>query len=764
MLVILMFFCCFVAYPAFAQTQATTSLTVPSVSNSIRASTNAAITNTSSNASSGASLKALLAEKRIVSTSANIPLFTPLPQHGRLFMTATQAFITLSKHDIQWLDYNGMAEIFAAKMPVFPLSLGSQGAFNHISFLGSSPRDVAIMINGRVTNDAALGAAYIEQLAPEMMEQAEIFIGSDAVILANNAAGAALNLQEIRHDSKDLYTRFWYSQSNEQYTAADVDLSHNIAPNLNLTIGARTQFGNRIYNNTGVSSWNARTILRWNVSPFVNVSLSYLLTQHRTALSGGVTSATVFDFSTSATVFNELRENTFRHDLALTGSAFLTRDSAIAASLTGYATLNERSLERASLQGTTLSGIRGGNVSARDTLLAESTTQTFSIGATGRIETRVRLFNALEAALTAGGTIGFSNLQSSIYWDETLRKSSLDSFPRSPRANTTTLQSELSAFGRLQFSLFDRINISGGARFTVLGTTAGLSLGAKISTLLINNIAPVTSSTLEFWGDVSLSPRFPTFSEQGMTSATLTPEQHFLVLAGLRLRDRSSKHDFSCDVLGGFRSIANPIETRQITVPYTFYAPKLSTPENPIVVNDGYRKNDPLLASVNRLSTMESSNGGVRTVLGASLMADWHVKNILFGGNFVFSGFAQVSVPLEGLGTAALPERVPLVYTGCTAQYEYVLGRSILRAGVRVRMMTAFQPMGFSPMGWNYFETNETQGLTGNGLDVVAAARVGNAYIRATYQNVLNVPMMNVALYPQYPSNVRVSVALTIAE
>jgi hypothetical protein len=56
------------------------------------------------------------------------------------------------------------------------------------------------------------------------------------------------------------------------------------------------------------------------------------------------------------------------------------------------------------------------------------------------------------------------------------------------------------------------------------------------------------------------------------------------------------------------------------------------------------------------------------------------------------------------------------------------------------------------------------QGLTGNGLDIVAGAQVGNAYLRATYQNALSIPAMNVAIYPQYPANVRVTVSLTILE
>ena len=739
-------------YTAFAQTQATVSHP--------RSTTTASITTSSISTSSGASLKSLLAERRnLAATAQTLTLYTPLPAHGRLFLTGTNAFLTIAKQDIQWLDYNGMAEILAAKMPVFPLFQGYQGAFNHISFLGSSARDVAVMMNGRPVNDAALGAAYIEHLAPEMMEQAEIYIGSDAALLANNAAGAAINLQEIRHNTKDLYVRAWYAQANEQYTAADVDLSHNIAPNLNLTIGARTQFGNRIYNNTGVSAWTARSILRWNVSSSANISLSYLLTQHRVALSGGVTngdatSATVLDFSTSATVFNETRENTFRHDLTLTGSAYLSRDSAVAASLSVYATLNERAIERARLQGTGLSGVRSFSSALSDTLIAQSTTQSFSVGATGRIETKVTLFNALEAALTAGGNIGWSSVGQSVYWDESLRDSAFRAKIYEPRSIKNTETFDVSAFGRLQFNLLESVKASGGVRFAFINNELQPIIGAKVSSTLLRN----TTTTLEVWGDLSNSFRTPSLAERGMFVTTptvrmLKAENHFLVLGGLRLRENLPQSTFSCDVLAGVRNIGNEIVSQPITVDRFLHGTQNT------------------VSLTNRLPTMQTGNTTAsRTIFGASVMADWHVQNVLFGGNFVFSGFAQCTLPIEDIAqniarlTTLVPERVPLLYAGCTAQYEYVVGRSILRAGVRVRLSTPFQPQVFTPTTWSYSDTDITQGLTGNGLDIVVAARVGNAYIRATYQNVLNIPAMNVAIYPQYPSNIRVSVALTIAE
>ena len=59
----------------------------------------------------------------------------------------------------------------------------------------------------------------------------------------------------------------------------------------------------------------------------------------------------------------------------------------------------------------------GGGVIAPDETIIQSTTTNVSIGATGRIETHVSLFSALEATLLAGGNVALhSSIPESIYW------------------------------------------------------------------------------------------------------------------------------------------------------------------------------------------------------------------------------------------------------------------------------------------------------------------------------------------------------------
>lgn len=681
------------------------------------------------------SLRSLMQEKQNT-TTANIPLFAPFRPHGRLFMTSTQAFVTIDKNNTQWQDYTGFPDLLAERLPAFPLFLGLQGAYNHLSILGASPRDVAVMMNGRPMRNVALGATYLEQLPPEMAEQTEVYLGSDAVLLANNASGAAINIQEIRHNTKNLYTRIWYQQFGDQFTAADVDASYNIAPNLNLTLGARTQKASRIYNNTASSLWNARMILRWNLSSTASISFSYLLTQQRVTANGGlqVTTATA-DVVNSLTLFNELQENTLRHDLTLTGSGYLTRDSSIAATLSAYTTWDGRALERASLQGDFAANgqTSGGGVIAPDETIIQSTTTNVSIGATGRIETRVSLFSVLEATLLAGGNVALHSIPESIYWSDSARKNNA----------LVQTQPELSAFGRLGFTILKSLDVSGGARLTIVGKRPQVALGAKGALYLTRS----TTTSVQLWGDFSQSFRLPSPSDDGAAAPeiTLLSESHVLGLAGLQFRSETAQSSFSADILAFGRSITNPIVYDTANIPFT----------NVVRFADSVR-----MYPNTTLATVRAYNGTSRTIFGASVSANWYGKNMLFGGGLVLSGFANFTLSQ----TDGKPDgRFPLLYAGATVQYEYVFGRDVLRAGVRVRMTTPFVGERFSPMLWSYLPSSAEQGLAGNGIDIVAGAEVfGSLNIRLMYQNALNSTAFTVAGYPQYPTVLRFTISATI--
>jgi hypothetical protein len=716
------------------------AVSVLSCSDSPKVSLGDSLETAESTSANASSLGALLQEKATVAQSvAAVELFVPLREHGRLFMRSTQASYAIDKRDWQALDYSGLAEILWERLPAFPLGLGMQGAFNHLSLFGAGARDIAVQMNGRPMAEPSLGATFLEQLSPEAIESIEAYIGSDAVILANNASGAALNIQEIRHDTKNLYTRLWYHQFGDQYTAADLDASYNVAPNVNLTLGARTQQGNRIYNNTGLRAWNARMILRWYASSSANVSLSYFFTQHRNAANGGLQSATDASVTSSAPIFNELQESAFRHDLTLTGSAFLSRDSSVSAGLSVFASWSERALERASLQNFTASGQNAGNFLPDETI-EQTTGASWTLGAAGRLETNVTLFSALEASLLVGGLASVQSVPDNIYWSAGARLG---------EEIVQRAQGELSGFGRLKFLLLNSVEISGGARLSIVGERPELALGARASLWLTREreikrgVAQETS--LQLWADASRGFRLPSIAEDGAAglaaqATELRAETHLLALAGLRFGFASPERVLRAELLGFARLITNPIVYDSVSVPFT-------------------RVGDTLPRT---LSTIMATNAESRFISGLTASVSWRQEEFALGAGIVANAFASATLS----ETSDAPDgRFPLLYAGASVQLQYRFGRDLLRAGVRLRLMAPFVGERFAPTLWAYIpsDASQEQGLAGNGIDLIASAEVfGSLIIRATYQNALNSTAFTVAGYPQYPTVLRLGVSATI--
>jgi hypothetical protein len=638
-----------------------------------------------------------------------------------MFLGSTHAFALVNKRDFQWQDYLGLSDILTERlalvMPAFPLSLGGQGLFNHLAILGATPRDVAVHFNGRSLNDPAFGAFNLEQFPPEMLERAEVFIGSDAALLADNAAGALINLQEATHNVKRPYSRLWAGYMGNNYGATDGTLSYNLAPDVNATVGYRAQPNSGNWQpNTALNTWNVRAALRWNASSNANISFSYLFTQHRTGMNGGIyaistTLATVAGLS-GQPVFSQLEQNTVQHDFTLTGSLNLT-DAAVQqpaftglVAATAYASFGNWSR-----------GVRSQSSSAQDSVMA-STFATLSVGVTARVETSLQLGEFL-TRLEAGGTLGVKQAADNPYF-----------------AGRT--QEVVNGFGRLEFGLADNLRLSGGLRLSLLGGVPQVAFGGKAVVRLAEGV--------EFTADVSRSFRAPSVAEE-LDARTFT-ESHLLGFAALSYRSAFSWGQFSASALGFYRLVSNPILARA-----TFVTVVVSTTQ-----------------SISQIYDTESYNARTRSVLGGSLSAEMRVFKALFAnGNLLLTGTAQGYVS----STDDAPDkRLPALYASVSAQYEYVVGRSVLRVGARARVLTSLHGERFLPTTWSYIasgafsgpEPDATQGLTGNGIDIIAGAEVGNAYIRATYQNALNQQWYFVPVYPQYPATVRLSVSWTFLD
>jgi hypothetical protein len=711
----------------------------------------------------------------------------------------------VTKQDIQWQDYTGFAEILterlALRMPIFPLSLGGQGLFNAASVLGATPRDVAVSMNGCSLVEPSFGAFNLEQFPPEMMERAEVFIGSDAALMADNAAGALINVQEALHNAKRPFSRIWWGIAGANFGAVDVTLSYNVAPDLNATVGVRSMISSDWQPNSALRLWNVRSALRWNAAPNANFTLTYLYTQHRTGMNAGVDTPRVAlagSFS-SPPYLSEFEQNVERHDLTLLGT--LRLDGRPDAPLREVSDKNlEKNLEKSSgekdvrrsapdtapisgvLSVTAYGSLANWTHNRRSTLqgrlpyppdtLQISTFATVSLGATARIETALRL-GVFTASLLAGGTLGVEAAAPSGYFVGTSADAlnpSAGGLPNGvPIGTLGAPRGVVNAFGRLQFSLADDLSLSGGARLSVVNERPQIALGGRITASLgrvpadkKENTEKNTERSIELFGDISRSFRSPALAEAATRAELngLRSEGHLLICGGANIVHASPTLQLTASAMGFYRLITAPIVAEPV---FTLLPGQVVKSPNP-----------PQPDTTLYLLTARSFNEAERAVIGASASVDMRLSQILFAqGNLLLSGFAQSYLSTTN---GSPDQRLPALYASLTAQYEYVIGRSVLRLGVRARLLTAFRGERFLPSTWSYAAQNADaatpreaiagfdQGLSGNGIDIIAGAEVGNAYIRATYQNALNQQYFYVPVYPMYSTNLRLSVSWTFLD
>ncbi|MCK5741175.1 MAG: Plug domain-containing protein, partial [Chlorobi bacterium] len=104
----------------------------------------------------------------------SITFYTPLNQHGSVSIFDSSAYRKISKYDFRFKDYDGLYDIIKDEVPASRLPLGNYGQFDHFSFFGGSPRDVAFTFNNRPINDLEYGSYNPARFSAEFLESIEI--------------------------------------------------------------------------------------------------------------------------------------------------------------------------------------------------------------------------------------------------------------------------------------------------------------------------------------------------------------------------------------------------------------------------------------------------------------------------------------------------------------------------------------------------------------------------------------------------------------
>jgi len=90
----------------------------------------------------------------------------------------------------------------------------------------------------------------------------------------------------------------------------------------------------------------------------------------------------------------------------------------------------------------------------------------------------------------------------------------------------------------------------------------------------------------------------------------------------------------------------------------------------------------------------------------------------------------------------------PLFYSNLAAAYEYIVGKSILKAGLEAEIYSPIKGLHFYPISKDFVETDVKGEWLGNGLNVFAALKLGNAYLRLSFENILGQYYYRVRNYP----------------
>lgn len=252
--------------------------------------------------------------------SDSVKIYPPLKSSGRVLLLDSTNFITISKLDIQRTSYTTLFDIIKSKNLAYPLSLGFYGQNNSFSFFGAFPRSLSTRWSNTPNNAQDIGIFNLSQFPPEQIENAQIFIGSDAIILSNNANGALINFQESIYNTKNPYSKLVYSQASDDFLGADGVYSQNFANNWNFSLGFRILSTPGRFTNSKLQTWNFRASVRYNFDSLTSISISENYSHYSVGENGGVdylNSTDLYDPIAAIVLLNSVSSSENRNNLII---------------------------------------------------------------------------------------------------------------------------------------------------------------------------------------------------------------------------------------------------------------------------------------------------------------------------------------------------------------------------------------------------------------------------------------------------------------
>ncbi|MGA2297849.1 MAG: TonB-dependent receptor [FCB group bacterium] len=269
-------------------------------------------------------------------------------------------------------------------------------------------------------------------------------------------------------------------------------------------------------------------------------------------------------------------------------------------------------------------------------------------------------------------------------------------------SNDSLKSGYLAGFGQAQIPLFEHFELSGGLRLKYFENNVTFSSGVRGTYKL--------SDHTKIFADYSLSQRQPTPSE----GLNLKNELHSLALLQGEWISGETKVIFGAF----YRIIGSPI----LSIPDSF-----------------------------NITLVKQINGDTRVILGSNLSFDTRLIKQLYID-------ASMQVYYSKTNGVA-DKRFPGFMGDLRVYYEFAKGASILRIGISGGMMTSFIGEWFDPINRTYTPANYESGLQWKGLNGFVEARLGIAYVKLSWDNLLERGYYYVPFYPQLDRTLHLSVA-----
>lgn len=261
----------------------------------------------------------------------------------------------------------------------------------------------------------------------------------------------------------------------------------------------------------------------------------------------------------------------------------------------------------------------------------------------------------------------------------------------------------LAGFGHLELSVSDFAVLSGGIRLFTLYENIGTAIGVNLK------LTPSIFHRFEF--DLSRANRLP-YPVEGLS---LENEEHYALFADYK---GSVGELLKLNIRLFGRRINNIIATK---------------------INFG---------ALGTIESINFENAEFAELAGVFAMLDYNLSDAVT---------LQIRVWSYPYLSGEYKDKFPLFYGGIRAFYTYSPGKSILRAGLEFGISTGAKNFGYMPLTRSYYTSEYESGLNPQSLDAFLEIKIGTAYFKASFMNLLASNYEQVTLYPHLSRNFRMS-------